>query len=254
MQLSTLGVWGSFLVGVVATGLTASPTTSFLALPLAFLSSTIFLGFVLYFLFTKWQTIVVFLKEPLRMIVLGLGLIFIGFVIIISGTYRLGTLTNILSVPQTDGQPPGTTGFPLAVSSGPGGQLPVIDGRVSVNYLNFIAYNIGKSEIQLKRIILISGATGAVRNVKLLTDVGEIDISEANPVPPGAQFPIMAYFGDEIKHTFMYEDEFLKDWTPFTLEISYDNQVQRILVSRAYMNDIFNAQRPNQGPRVTKRN
>jgi hypothetical protein len=70
----------------------------------------------------------------------------------------------------------------------------------------------------------------------------------------GATFAIMCYFRNDPKMPGMFADEFLRDWAPFTLEITYDDKVERVLIDRTYVTNMFNASYPNQGPRVTKRN
>src|SRR5882724_97068 len=82
MQLKTFGSWASFTTSVGAGALTQSPDYSYLALPVAIISGTIFIILAIMFLVSNRREIFALVRklEPSHVIILGLAIALCGVV------------------------------------------------------------------------------------------------------------------------------------------------------------------------------
>jgi hypothetical protein len=96
MQAKTFGTWASFITSVGTGALTQSPDYSYLALPVAIISGTVFIVLAIMFLVSNRREIIALAKkvEPSHVIILGLVLAICGVL------YRrsLQLFTNALMV------------------------------------------------------------------------------------------------------------------------------------------------------------
>jgi hypothetical protein len=92
--------------------------------------------------------------------------------------------------------------------------------------------NLTDREITLNDALFTSGVTGQQIHPKISVPGKYAEISEVNPIPPGAFFSFVMPLGPP-DGSGITSDEFLKTWGPFSFQLTYnDGKIQRLGISR----------------------
>jgi hypothetical protein len=126
------------------------------------------------------------------------------------------------------------------------------DGTIYTHTFGIAGKNVGKDEVQLERLYIESGLTGARVELKVqIPNEGAVAARDTNPIPADAFIELVS---DEFAPTIgVAESEFLRDWGAVRFVAEYDGQKHRMIFDRATIDALFDAQRPKSEPHVSRK-
>jgi hypothetical protein len=138
--------------------------------------------------------------EPMHLIVVGLLIAVAGVVWQFATSNPIPASPNVQSQ-NFEGRPIGWQWYGWNSNQGGGGKPPLFGG------LRFLGKNITDEAVQLNKLTVISSITGNTISARIA--VGQRMLEQTNPVPPQAEFIIIAQFpNDEM----LAEKDYLAEW------------------------------------------
>jgi len=144
--------------------------------------------------------------------------------------------------------PPMRAGEPLVWSKTPIlGSSKQADGTIYARTFGVVGKNVGREDVQLDDVYIVSGINGARVDLKVqIPDEGSFPAKETNPIPADAFIQLSS---DEFNSSGgISELDFLRDWGAINFFAEYGGQKHRVIFDRATIAALFDAQRPKSVP------
>jgi hypothetical protein len=127
------------------------------------------------------------------------------------------------------------------------------DGTLIARTIGFAGKNIGREDVQLEAIYVVSAVTNERMELKVqVGDDAAIAASETNPIPPDAFLQLstaVLNYGSGIA-----EAEFLRDWGTLNFIVEYDGKKHVMTFERPTFDALFDAHRARpEAPHVTRK-